>query len=390
MFMKKLESGDVVIPADEQKGRPLLKHLLRELKIPESSQVLVFSKTSLQRRAVRPENPRAIYFNEDVYLGWMPGGRVEIGSVDPELGSIFYFQRDFDDDPELPLFYRDEVCIQCHAGSATNFLPGPLGRSVFPNESGRPTATMTSFDLAGHEVKISDRWGGWYVTGSHGSLRHMGNALAARVDGKLSIDKEKYANLEDLNAFFQSGKFPADGSDFLALLLLDHQIGMHYRLMEAHYRVRQALYDKNHPGADGEPRSDLNEELETATEMVVNYLFFCDEASLGAEEIATDSTYRKTFLADRRADSKGRSLRDLRLRDHIFQYRCSYMIYSSAFTGLPEILRKSVFGRMKEILSLTNEEEEFAHLKDDEKAAIWEILKETVPEFEATKKVAER
>ena len=342
---------------------------------------MVFSKTSLQRRPVKPDNPRAIYFNDDVYIGWMPGGRVEISAIDPELGSILYFQRDFDDGPELPLFYRDRVCIQCHAGSATNFLPGPMGKSVFPNASGQPTATVMSFELAGHDVEFKDRWGGWYVTGDQGELRHMGNALAERLDGSPHVDREKHANLPNLNAFFNPDKYPTTGSDILALLLLDHQINMHYRLMEAHYRVRQAIYDRDHSPEGEEPRSNYESELETATEMVVRYLLFCDEASLGAKKVAKESTFRDAFLAARKPAKDGRSLRDLRLQGHIFENRCSYMIYSSAFTGLPAPLKQSIFARMKTVLTPGAQVDGYTHLGDEEKGAITKILGDTLPEF---------
>lgn len=380
-WLRKVEAGEVVIPEVEQSGRPLLERLLRDLGVPEASQVLVFSKTSLQRRPVKPDNPRAIYFNDDVYIGWMPGGRVEVSSMDPERGTIFYYQRDFDDGPELPLFYRDRVCIQCHAGSATNFIPGPMGKSVFPDASGQPTGTVKSFELAGHDVAFEDRWGGWYVSGDQGQLRHMGNAFAERQDGVPVIDRGKQPDPVSLEGYFGADKYPGPGSDILALLMLDHQINMHYRLTEAHYRVRQALYDRAETGPEGDPRSDLEAELQTATEMVVRYLFFCDEAPLGEEPVGRQSTFRQTFLAGRRPAADGRSLRDLKLEGHIFENRCSYMIYSNAFAGLPALLKESIFARMKRVLDPEAHEDGYSHLGAEEKRSITAILTDTLPEF---------
>jgi len=384
LWLKGVEEGKVTIPTEEQSGRKLVERLLRDLKIPTSSQVMVFSKTSLQRRPVRPDNPRAIYFNDEVYIGWMPGGRVEISSFDPHVGSIYYYQRDFDDSPDLPLFYRDRVCIQCHAGSATNFIPGPMGKSVFPNERGQPTETVMSFELAGHDVDFLDRWGGWYVTGNHGALRHMGNAQVETEDGKPTIDREKHANLANLDAFFARDKYPAEGSDILALLVLDHQINMHYRFTEAHYRVRQAIYDRAESLNGEEPRSDYDGELAEATEMVVRYLLFSDEVSLGAETVGEDSLYRDSFLAAKKPAQDGRSLRDLRLKDHIFENRCSYMIYSAGFAGLPEPLKESIFQRIKEVLDPDAQVDGYTHLTADEKGAITMILNDTMPEFRAS------
>ncbi|MCB1099957.1 MAG: hypothetical protein KDN22_30610 [Verrucomicrobiae bacterium] len=383
LWLADVMDGKVIIPEEEQSGRGLVERLLRDLKIPVSSQVMVFSKTSLQRRPVTPENPRAIYFNDEVYLGWMPGGRVEVSSFDPNVGSIYYYERDFDDGKELPLFYRERRCIGCHAGSATNFIPGPMGMSVFANETGRPMKTVMSFELAGHDVDFRDRWGGWYVTGNQGALRHMGNAQLEQVDGKPTIDREKRVNLESLGAFFSEDKYPTKGSDILAILLLDHQISMHWRLTEAHYRVRQAIYDRAEAEEGKEPRSDYDTELETATELVVRYLLFADEVSLGADKVAEGSTFRDAFLAARKPARDGRSLRDLRLKGHIFEYRCSYMIYSAAFAGLPAPLKESIFQRMRQVLNPDEQVEGYTHFSADEKRAIISILSDTVPEFGA-------
>ena len=55
----------------------------------------------------------------------MPDGRVEIASFDPELGPVFYFQRPLED-RKSRLLVRTRSCLGCHAGAATNFIPGSL------------------------------------------------------------------------------------------------------------------------------------------------------------------------------------------------------------------------------------------------------------------------
>ena len=157
LLLEKVNDGRVKLV--ESNDYHLLENLLNELHIDKESQVLVFSKTSLQRAAVSSKNPRAIYFNDEIYLGWMPKGRIEIASADPERGFVFYFQRPIEDN-KSQLFVRDKVCLECHAGSATNFLPGPLGRSVFPNNNGRSLKSVDTYDLIGHHVPLSERWGG--------------------------------------------------------------------------------------------------------------------------------------------------------------------------------------------------------------------------------------
>ncbi|MFT5469446.1 MAG: hypothetical protein ACI8UO_004567 [Verrucomicrobiales bacterium] len=355
----------------ELKGQQLLNRLLEELEIPAESQVMVFSRTSLQKDAVTRANPRAIYFNEDTYLGYIPGARIEIASSDPELGAVFYFERPLDK-TEGPMFTRARNCIGCHAGSATNFLPGLLGRSVFEDANGRRLKSVNSFERIGHEVELHDRWGGWYVTGGHANLHHMGNELASRDGGQVNIDRGKSNNLQTLEGLFDIGKYPRSTSDMTALLALDHQISMHFKLMEAHYKARQAI-------ADGSER--LEKDMAKIARRAVDYLLFKTEAPLGGHEIKGDEAFQKVFLADRKADPKGRSLRDLNLSDRLLEYRCSYMIHSQTFTSLPEQLKTAIYQQLLEILEAKEPVEGYAYLEPLERKTILEILRATLEGF---------
>jgi hypothetical protein len=343
------------------------------------SQVLVFTKTSLQRRVVNPESPRALYFNEDVYLGWMPNGRIEIASMDPKVGGVFYFQRPLDDS-EQPIFHREESCLGCHAGSATNFLPGLLARSVFPDGNGRSLKNVKTFDRIGHQVPFDERWGGWLLSGEVGTARHMANALASVEDGKATLGQAKQPS-----KFFNAELHLRPDSDVLAMLLHDHQISMHHWMMEAHYRVRQGLHDakvKDTSRASLEAiESGEREDLEACVDRLMRYLLFADEAPMGEESWKDGGDYRKVFLADRRQTVDGRSLKDLKLRERIFKYRCSYMIYSKAFAALPLSLREEVYHRLYKVL--TNDADGFEHLGQEEREGILSILTETLPEAAA-------
>lgn len=87
-LMDRLQNGDASLQWEPKHG--YLKSLMTELNVPESSQVLVFSKTSLQISRITPKTPRALYFNDDVYLGWVQRGDVvEISAADPQLGGTF-------------------------------------------------------------------------------------------------------------------------------------------------------------------------------------------------------------------------------------------------------------------------------------------------------------
>ena len=123
----RIASGEVKLKWDEQFG--WLPALLDVLKIPKSSQMLVFSQTSLQRREINPRNPRALFYNDDVYLGYIPHApMMEISAVDPKLGGVFY---SIDQVPqEKPAFTRNQECLQCHVSGRSLGVPGHFVRSL--------------------------------------------------------------------------------------------------------------------------------------------------------------------------------------------------------------------------------------------------------------------
>jgi len=100
----KLDRGEVKLAYDNRHG--YLPAVLDYFGIPRSSQTLVYSKTSLQRSLITPETPRALYFNDDVYVGYIPGSPVlEVSAVDPKFGGMFYH---FDQEKvRRPVFVRD-------------------------------------------------------------------------------------------------------------------------------------------------------------------------------------------------------------------------------------------------------------------------------------------
>ena len=385
LLLKRIEVGELTI--EEAPGKDLVARLLEELDIPVSSQTLVFTQTSLQRKIVNPGNPRAMYFNEDVYLGWMPGGRIEIASVDPDLGMIFYFQRELDR-TEGDLFRRERRCLGCHAGSATNFLPGLLGRSVFPDQNGRSMRSVNSFFRIGHDAEFADRWGGWFVTGQqHGSLRHMANAIATRNSGAVTLDRDAGNRItSDLSRFFPESLHLSPGSDVLAMLAHDHQISAHYYINQAQYKVRQALHDN---------QRDLNSDRSVIAELtpssrrlaadgmreLLRYFTFADEAPFGGQQVQGDEAYRKDFQANRRESGSGRSLKDLDMKDRLLKFRVSWMIYSRAFDGMPPAARQDFYHQLYHILTAPTPPEGFEHLQADEKQTLYEILSDTKPEL---------
>ena len=131
--------GEVKLEFNSRNG--YLESLLKELRIPVSSQGLVFSKTSFQLHRISPDNPRAIFFNDDVYVGWVRGGEMlEVAAVDPQLGGVFYMLDQTK--PDKPQLTQNDECLQCHVSNATRNVPGFVVRSVYPDERGYPIAPL--------------------------------------------------------------------------------------------------------------------------------------------------------------------------------------------------------------------------------------------------------
>ncbi|MCK6501474.1 MAG: hypothetical protein L6Q38_18505, partial [Nitrospira sp.] len=365
-----------------------LRWLLITNQVPVESQVLVFSKTSLQRDLIHPKQPRSIYFNDDLYIGWVPGGLMEVTVTDPELGMVFY-KLDSRDVTKPLRFERDGDCLSCHGGSMTRNWPGLMVRSVYPDLRGEPISSAGGF-LVTHETPIEDRWGGWYVTGRHGKARHLGNAIAEPIPQGAEIDREAGANVEKLNRFFDTTRYLTAESDIVALMILEHQVMVHNRLCEGALRVRKwshyqrQLQKEMGDPVTSEPTGTALRVIQSETERILEALLFCDEAALPEGGIQGNPEYQKAFIANRRPDPEGRSLKDLDLQQRLFRHRCSYLIYSEAFTALPADLKRSVYRRLDEILTAETPPPKYRHLPAEERRVIRRILRATAPEFAAT------
>ena len=361
-----LESGQ--IPLDHDSEKAFVISLLKALQIPASSQMLVFSTTSLQLSLISPSNPRALYFGEDLYLGYVPGGRIEIVSLDPELGGIYYIF-DIPTDTRPLRIERSDRCMNCHAGEDTGHVPGLVIKSVVPGPSG---GSLTAFRLrqSGHGIPFDQRFGGWYVTGGQGLTNHWGN-LTGRLSAQ-GLAKIPIAPGE----LFDFARYPSDTSDLLAQLLHEHQAGFVNRVVEASYRARASLH-----AGQGALSAGQAKELDQQARSLVRYLLFADEVSLPAGGVAGDTVFKGEFLRDRRRAANGSSLKDFDLRTRLFQQRCSYMIYSQLFQSLPAAMKDRVYRRLAEALTVEPASEEYAYLPAAEKRAIHGILQETLTDL---------
>src|SRR5690349_16349386 len=87
-LQREIAAGTTALVFDGRQG--YLRSLLEKLSVPVDSQLLLFSKTGIQSAYTSPENPRALYFNDRVVVGYIPGApMIEIASHDPRQGVIF-------------------------------------------------------------------------------------------------------------------------------------------------------------------------------------------------------------------------------------------------------------------------------------------------------------
>lgn len=359
----------------DETGLPALRKLLDDLDIPVSSQVIVFSRTSLQRDLISPANPRAMYFNEDIHVAWMPGGKIEVNSFDANTGGMFYFEKPPKNPGDKVGFEQPRSCFGCHGGSPTNFLPGPMARSNFTDATGRRLRGVRSHNRVSHAVPFADRWGGYFVTNAPPTLEHMGNKFAVRDGREISIPDLVEETRTDLSEFFDSEILLRPDSDILPLMLFDHQIELHNLLVEALYRHRTEEYNAEQNG--GKPRKDLAEKTDRHFDKLVRYLLFADEPSLAGHEFKPAPDFVSDFRRNSRADSAGQSLKDLDLKTRIFKNRCSYMIYSRSFEEAPQSMKDRVYDKLRAILSADEAPEEYSYFDPGERGRILGILKAT-------------
>ncbi len=370
---KKLEHGEAVLQYEPQHG--YLKSVLDALRVPVSSQALVFSKTSFQFPQISPATPRALYYNDDVYAGQVHDGKfLEFVSFDPMQGAIFYVMDE--SRSENPRFERAAVdCVQCHVAPSTRGVPGVMLRSVFTKPSGYQAAGTKAF-ITGQESPWSERWGGWYVTAARGEQGAMANVTVADAKHPEQLDAAHATNLTNLNGRVNTAAYLTGTSDIVALMVLAHQTQMHNLITQTNYQTRLALF------AAGWLAADLLEaarkRFEDPAEQLVRYLLFTNEAPLDGPIMGT-SDFAKEFASRGPRDPQGRSVRDFDLHTRIFKYPCSYLIYSEAFDAIPEPAKGYIYRRLFEVLSGREQGPEFASLSKEDRQAILEILVATKP-----------
>jgi hypothetical protein len=357
-----LDKGEKQLKRDDKFD--YLLSLLENLGVKPSSQMLVFSKTSFQRERIDPKHPRAIYFNDRVYVGYVQGSSLlEVTEVDPKLGAVFYT---LDQSQPKPRFTRTDQCLECHASSKSMGVPGHLVRS-FATDANGIVDLSSGTSLVNHRTPISERWGGWYVTGTHGQQPHRGNLFGKEAFAKHEREPDFAGNLTNLTSFIDTTLYPQPGSDIVALMVLEHQTHMHNFITRLNYDATVALQQYGHVRY-----------LKSATEAFVRYLLFAEEAPLESP-VCGVSSFAREFSAQGIRDRRGRSLRDFDLTTRLFKHPCSYLIYSEAFDALPKPMKERIYARLFEILSGKDTSADYKKISPDTRRAILEILADTRP-----------
>jgi hypothetical protein len=363
---KQIESGNAKLEYASG-GLGYLPSLLKNLNINVDSQVLVFSKTSFQLPKISPQAPRALFFNDNVAVGSVQGGDVlELAALDPRQGVTFYtldVKRS-----GKPTFDRRSDCLQCHQGTTTLGIPGIMITSVYPSGDGTPAFRGAAL-ATDHRSPFGDRWGGWYVTGTMGSERHMGNAVAHDSAQPRNLDRTGAQNLLSLGRRFDATNYLAKTSDIVALMTLEHQTRMTNLMIRSAWDARVAMLK-------GALDSEASQRIDGDVEAMVAYMLFTDETKI-YDPIQGVSSFTATFPQRGPRDRQGRSLRDFDLQTRMFKYPLSYMIYSETFDSMPDVVRERVYRRLYDVLTGKDTSKTFARLSEGDRLAIFEILVDT-------------
>ena len=364
---RRLQDGALNLTFEGRSG--FLRSALEALQIPVDSQLLVFSRASLQGKLINEQNPRALFFNDRLALGWVRDGEViEVAAHDETAGIVFYTLDQRADAPRPLQFKRVFECLGCHMAGDTLGVPGLLMFSTSRPDKSQGFSLPRSVD---HSDAFARRFGGWFVTGSVGAASHLGNDVAA-LEGRPSRE------LKSVDGLFDPDGYRAASSDIVAHLVFTHQVGMTNLLTRASWQARAADPLLHPPFASiPEEEERIGVMMRGVASEVVDYLLFIDESRLSAP-VRGESGFAQRFSTIGPRDRKGRSLHELDLSRRLMKYPCSYLIYSPAFDALPASAKNPIYQRLWDVLSGQEQDARYRQaLSRDDRQAIVEILRDT-------------
>lgn len=336
----RLDRGDVALGAGAaawgSDGQGVLRAVLAALDVSIDSQLLVFSKTSVQAAHISPARPRAIYFRDDVMVAHVPGTPgLELVAIDPTRGPVFYALTL--GTGGAPAFTATHTCLKCHHGPNTAGVPGVFVGSVVPGSLGTPLRDDTAI-ITDHRTPFAERWGGWFVTARRGEPPSRANAVAASPADRGSLVRDVPRNVTTLLGLVDPAAYLAPTSDIVALMTLEHQTQMQNLLTRVAWQARAA-----EAAMPGTPLAHPGLAADLAD--LVAYMTFADEVRL-PEPVQGVSTFAATFTRRGPTDRQGRSLRDFDLRTRLFRYPVSFLLLSPAFDALPDAVRTEIYRRL--------------------------------------------
>jgi hypothetical protein len=364
---EELARGEHALQSDSRTG--YLRSLLDALNLSPDSQLLVFSKTGVQSAFSGPQHPRALYFDESVVVGYIPGAPlIEIATHDPQQGVVFYT---INQRAEKPTPKRQMTCLTCHVSATTLGVPGMIARSNIVGDDGNVMPRLGGNDV-NHQTPHADRWGGWFVTSEGVAPPYAQRAHEGNITFTTSGNTSNQVFVDWLDRRATDEGYLSESSDIVALQIFDHEMYAINLLTKMNWEAR--IEGANSSTAAG---------VAALANQLADYLLFVGEAPL-----ASSLTARPAFaarLASRTPkDRRGRSFGQLELVDRLFKYPCSFMIYSDAFDGLPALVKRAVYERMMTILSGGDKSSRYANLSAESRRAILEILRDTKPDFTAS------
>jgi hypothetical protein len=365
-------------------GVGYLRSVLEALAVPAESQVLVFSKSGIQRAFTSPDNPRALYYSPAVVVGYIPGAPVlENAAQDPQQGTVFYTLDQGAAD--APRFVRGSTCLTCHVSASTLDVPGPIARSNRVGEDGSLLLRAGPPVTVNHQTPHTQRWGGWFVTTSlstppYQQLGHLGNLTIAAYsnDDEPAIVSNR-ALVRWLDSAPESRGYLSSVSDLAALLVFDHQMHAMNLLTRLNWEWRVAQADGRATVSDPQFVERLDE--------LADYLTFVGEAT-PVVEVTPRPGFQQRLAAPIPKDRRGRSLADLDLSMRLMRYPLSYMVYTDAFDGLAPEVRSAVYERLLWRLKGRDRRPRYAHLRTPAARVASEILRATKPDLSAARRAA--
>lgn len=385
---ERLESGETTLHYDPKHG--YFEDMLKELGVSPSSQTLVYSPTSLQYLKINADTPRAIYFSEDVYVGWVVDSTiVELMAMDDKLGLVFYI---FHNAPERKdLIEREsQRCLVCHdsTGAMGGGIPVVMAHSGIFTRNGSNLRDISGDGMVTDRTPLAERWGGWYVTGQHGGQTHLGNLQLTNKSQLEQLDVTKFGNVDTLTptGWFDTSPYLRDTSDIVALMVLEHQLTVQNQFIYVKFKApvvldRVGLSDQKEAQSWDELGPKAQRALTRMLDNLVQSLFMIDAIEL-TDTISGSAEFAEWFQAQGEHDSQGRSLRELDLEKHLFRYPLSYLVESPEFDALPPYAIDYVYRRMAAVLTGADRSAPYDQLSPERLNEALQILRATKPSFE--------